>query len=66
MLIGLFLEYKGYQGSIEYDPEDNLYYGSIRNIKDLVNYHADSIVGLNAQYKLAIDDYIKFKEELER
>jgi len=64
MLIGFFLEYKGYQSSIEYDPDDNLHYGCLQNIKDLVNYHANSIVDLNTQYKLAVDDYIEFKREV--
>ena len=64
MLIGFFLKYKGYQGSIEYDAEDNLYYGRLQGIRDLVNYHANSIVDLNMQYKLAVDDYIELKQEL--
>lgn len=64
MLIGLFMEYKGHRGSIEFSPKDKLYYGSIQNIKDLVNYHANSIIDLHDQYKAAIDDYIEFKKEV--
>lgn len=63
MLIGLFTEYKGYRGSIEFDPQNKLYYGSIQNIDALVGYHANSIVDLHDQYMAAVDDYIDFTKE---
>lgn len=65
MRIGQFVEYKGYVGSIEYDPEDNIYYGKLLDIDDLVNYHADDIIELERIYHEAVDDYIEFKKEIE-
>lgn len=65
MRIGQFVEYKGYIGSIDFDAENNTYYGKLLNIKDLVNYHADNIIDLEKQYHLAVDDYIEFKKEIE-
>ena len=66
MSIGQFIEYKGYVGSIEYDPEDSLYYGKLLYIRDLVNYHADNIVDLEKCYRDTVDDYICFKKEIKK
>lgn len=64
--IGQFTEYRGYIGSIEYDPEDKLYYGNLLNTKDSVSYHADNIVDLEKHYRRAIDDYIKLQQEIHK
>lgn len=64
MRIGQFVEYKGYIGSIEYDPEDKVHYGTLLNIRDLVNYHADNIIDLEKHYHEAVDDYIEFKKAI--
>jgi predicted HicB family RNase H-like nuclease len=64
MNIGQFKEYKSYVGSIEYDEEDELYYGKLLNIRDLINYHASNVMELYQHYKDAVDDYIEFKKEI--
>ena len=64
MRVGQFVEYKGYIGSIEYEPEDRLNYGSLLNINDFVSYHADNIIDLEKQFHNAVDDYIEFKKEI--
>ena len=64
MNIGKFVEYKGYIGSIEYDTRDKIHYGSLFNIEDSVSYHANNIVDLYEQYKLAVDDYIELCKEI--
>ena len=33
------LKYKGYEGYVHFSTEDNLYYGWILDIKDLVDYN---------------------------
>lgn len=53
-----FFEHKGYKGSIEYNNKDSYYYGKIINIKDLVNYEADSIDYLEIAFHAAVEDYI--------
>ena len=64
MRIRHFVEYKGYIGSIEYDPEDKLHYGSLLNIDDLVNYQANNVIDLEKQFHNAVDDYIEFCKEV--
>lgn len=64
MRIGQFVEYKGYIGSIEYDPEDKIYYGEILNIDDSVCYHDTDIIDLGKRSHEAVDNYIEFKKEI--
>ena len=64
--IGKFVEYKGYVGSIECDVEDRIYFGKLLDIEDLVNYEADDIATLFEEYCSAVDNYIEFKEEVDK
>lgn len=64
MRIGQFVEYKGYIGSIEYDPEDKIHYGHLLGIDDSVNYHGRTGLELYKHYREAVDDYIEFKKEI--
>ena len=59
MLIGFFLEYKGHKDTIEFDPNNKIYYGKLLNIDDSVNYKAETIIDLHEQYYAAVNDYIR-------
>ena len=58
MRIGQFVEYKGYVGTIEYSPEDNIYYGHLLNIEDSISYDGSSVEELYIDYQGAVDFYI--------
>lgn len=60
MLIGYFAPYRGYTGTIELSLDDGLYYGKIKNTKDLVNYEAKSAMMLLNEFRKAVDDYLEF------
>lgn len=66
MLIGKFLEYKGFVGSIEFDAVNKIYHGKLLDIEDLVSYQAYNIIDLHEQYHLAIDDYIDFMKGIRK
>ena len=57
MRIGQFIEYKGYVGTIEYSPEDNIYYGHLLNIEDSISYDGSSVEELYIDYQEAVDFY---------
>ena len=65
MRIGQFIEYKGYVGTIEYSPEDNIYHGHLLNIDDSINYDGTSIEELYMDYQEAVDFYIRLKKDIE-
>lgn len=60
------LKYKGYEGYVHFSTEDNLYYGWILDIKDLVDYNSETEDDIENQFRLAVDDYIEFKKEIGR
>lgn len=62
-MFGRFAGYKGYIGTIKYDEEDNLYYGELIGIKDIVAYHSRDIVNLYDKYIDAINLYEENKLE---
>ena len=66
MIIGQFIEYKGYVGSIEYSLDDDIYYGKLLNIQDLVAYEGNTFELLYEDYLDAVDDYIELKKEVNK
>jgi predicted HicB family RNase H-like nuclease len=52
------LEHKGYTGYVEFSDEDEVFFGRIVGIRDLVTFEADSVVKLKKAFKDAVEDYI--------
>ena len=52
------LEYKGYNGSIEYSHEDGLFYGKVQNTDDLISYQGEDIVALEQSFKDMVEEYL--------
>lgn len=59
-----YLEYKGYRGTIEVDPQDNNYHtGYVLGLKHGgISYEGDTRAELEEDFKGAIDDYISFQK----
>lgn len=55
------LTYKGYITKVLYSSEDEVFFGKIENIKDLVNFESNSAIDIEAEFRKAVDDYIKIK-----
>jgi predicted HicB family RNase H-like nuclease len=53
------MRYKGYTGSVEYDPDDRLFHGSVDAITDIIAFEGDSVEALEADFRNAIDDYLE-------
>lgn len=62
----MILEYKGYRTKIEFDREDNIFYGKIERIHDFVNFHADDYSKIKKEFHDAVDDYLEFCREIEK
>jgi len=54
------LEYKGYQGSVEFSAEDDLFFGKVLFINDSLMFHGASVVEIRAAFHEVIDDYLIF------
>lgn len=53
------MTYKGYSARIDYDDADGLFTGRIAGIRDGVGFHADTVEGLRAAFREAVDDYLE-------
>lgn len=53
------LTYKGYLGSVHYNPEDEVFHGRIEAIADLVTFEAESAKQLRPEFEAAVDDYLE-------
>lgn len=54
-----YLKYKGYQGSVEFSPEDNCFYGKVLGLKGcLISYEGTSVEGIRRDFEEAVDYYI--------
>ena len=54
------LEYKGYNGTVEYSAEDNILFGRVIGIKGLISYEGQSVEELKADFEGAVDDYLEY------
>lgn len=52
------LEYKGYLGSVEFSADDEVFFGKITGIRDVVTFEGDSVTKLKKAFKDTVEDYI--------
>ena len=52
------LEYKNFYGTVEFSSEDEVFFGKINGIRDVVTFEADTVSKLKKSFKEAVDDYI--------
>ncbi len=60
------LEYKNYYTKVEYSAEDNVLYGKIEGIVDLVTYESENIASVEKEFHSAVDDYLQFCKETKK
>lgn len=59
-----FMEYKDYTGSVRYSDEDEVFYGKVMFIPDLVNYEGTDVKSLKKSFHEAVDDYLETCSQL--
>ena len=52
------MEYKGYVGSVEFSPEDRLFFGKVQGIQALISYEGASADDLVEDFQGAVNDYL--------
>jgi predicted HicB family RNase H-like nuclease len=53
------MTHKGFNATVEFDPDDEIFFGRLIGINDVVGFHADTVDGLKAAFREAVDDYIE-------
>lgn len=60
------IEYKGYVGVFEFDPDIDLFQGSVINTRDVITFYGDSVRHLKEEMKKSVDEYLAFCRERQR
>ncbi len=58
------LKYKGYYAVVQYSVDDEVLYGKIEGINDLVSFESDSLSEVKKEFENAVDDYIEYCSEI--
>ena len=58
------VRYKGYYSVVRYDAENNVLYGKIEDIDDLVTFECNEINKVKEEFKKAVDDYLEMCREI--
>ena len=56
------IKYKNYLGTVQYSQEDNVFYGKINGVNDLVTFEGNSVSELNSAFREAVEDYTELCE----
>lgn len=59
-----YFEYKNFKTLIFFSEEDNVFCGSIENIKDIVCFHGRTLQETYQSFKDMVEDYINFCEKI--
>lgn len=53
------MSHKGYSARIEYDDEDEIFFGRVAGVRDGISFHGDTVAELKAAFQEAVDDYLE-------
>jgi predicted HicB family RNase H-like nuclease len=53
------MTHKGYTARIEFDERDGIFVGHVLGLRTVISFHGDTVVKLRAQFKLAIEDFLR-------
>jgi predicted HicB family RNase H-like nuclease len=53
------LTYKGFIGSVHFSAQDDVFFGKIEGISDLVTFEGDSVKELKNAFHYVVDEHIK-------
>lgn len=61
-----YLKYKEYLATVEYSTEDEVFYGKLFGINDLVTFEGASVKEIKRAFEEAVDDYIETCKEVNK
>ncbi|WP_445738044.1 type II toxin-antitoxin system HicB family antitoxin [Mariniflexile sp.] len=61
-----YLTYKGYFGTVSFNSDDEVFYGKIFGISDLINFEGSSVKELKESFEESLDDYLETCKELKK
>jgi len=53
------LTYKGYIGSVQFSADDNVFFGKLEGINDLITFEGETVQELKNAFHYMVDEHIK-------
>lgn len=60
----LKFEWMGFTGIADWDSKAQVYFGRVDNIKDIVTFQGTDTENCELEFRISVEEYINFKEEL--
>jgi predicted HicB family RNase H-like nuclease len=57
------MQYKGYVGKVEFDPDARLLHGEVVGIRDVVTFQGRTVDEVEQAFRESVDDYLAFCDE---
>jgi predicted HicB family RNase H-like nuclease len=57
------LIYKDYIGSVHFNADDEIFFGKIEGIEDLITFEGNSVLEVKGAFEEAVNDYIELLKE---
>ena len=58
------MDYKGYTGKVEFDPEAGILFGRVIGTKDVITFEGTTVDEVLKAFHDSVDDYLEFCQEL--
>ena len=58
------LLFKDFIGSVHFEAEDELFFGRIEGVDDLITFEGESVKDLKAAFEEAVDDYLELCQSI--
>jgi len=55
--------YKDYIGSVHFNADDEVFFGKIEGVEDLITFEGNSVLEVKGAFEEAVNDYIELCEE---
>ncbi|BDA80221.1 DNA repair protein HhH-GPD [Leptospira kobayashii] len=53
------IEYKGFLGSLHFDSDDEIFFGKIEGIEDLISFEGQSVKEIKKAFTESVNDYLE-------
>jgi len=57
------IEYKGYIGVVEFDPEIDSFHGIVISTNDVITFYGSSVAELREEMRRSVEEYLNFCRE---
>lgn len=54
------MQYKGYIGTVQYDPDARILHGEISGLRDVITFESSTASGIEKAFRESVDDYLAF------